>query len=102
MSTIENQYQIDGRLSYEQIENELRERDKAYAGRIVVLVKNGEAYRIERWSILNHNGIAEYAVHYHPVDLITNRDFTNVKHTRPARELFDGRFLLNPLSSPTT
>jgi len=62
-----------------------------YAGRFVVLNKNGDQSRISHFSILNHNGKAEYAVNYHPYSPARERDF-KIKHTRRAREFFDGRF----------
>lgn len=66
--------------------------NEEYAGRLVKHVKSQGIYRIERFSVLNKDGISEFAVNYHPYDENTQRDFNKVLHVRPASEFFDGRF----------
>lgn len=84
---------ISERLSHEEIKAKLRELDEQYSGKIVRHTKTNGLYRIWYFSVLNQNGTAEIAVNYHPYDL-TESDIFEVKFTRPAREFFDGRFVL--------
>ena len=83
---------IEKRLSFEELNAKLDEYNDMFAGRLVVLKKNGDHYRISHFSVLNHNGKAEYAVNYHPFNNGTKHDHVKIRHTRPAREFFDGRF----------
>ena len=83
---------IERRLSNKEIDEKLKELNDMYAGRLVVLNKNGDNYRITHFSILNHSGMAEYAVNYHPYCKVNERDYPTNKHTRSAREFFDGRY----------
>lgn len=87
-----NIWAIEKRLSFEELASKLDKYNDLYAGRLVILRKNGDHYRISHFSTLNENGKAEFAVNYHPYSPSQERDYHKIRHTRPAREFFDGRF----------
>lgn len=89
---MQQDWSIKKRLPSEEIEKNLARLNNNYSGKLVQLKFNGDNYRISHFSILSHNQTAEYAVNYHPYSPTQQRDFYNEKHTRPAREFFDGRF----------
>jgi hypothetical protein len=89
----ENPWAIKDRLSHEKLQAKLNAFNDEYAGRLVKHLASQGCYRISHFSVLNENSTAEYAVNYHPFDESLKRDYEKIKHTRPAREFFDGRFL---------
>ena len=88
-----NIWLIEERLSFKEIDSTLDEYNEKYAGRLVILKKDGAYYRITHFSILSRNGKAEYAINYHPFNNETKHDYVKIRHTRPAIEFFDGRFI---------
>ena len=88
-----NPWGITERLSHTDLQAKLNYFNDKYAGQLTKHVKSQGCYRIDNFSVLNMNGAAEYAVNYHPYDESTNKDYEKIKHTRPAREFFDGRFI---------
>lgn len=89
----ENQWLIHTRLPNKTLQAKLNEFDEEYARRLIRHVKLGGCYRISHFSVLNEKGTGQYAVNYHPFDETTKRDFPRIRHTRPAHEFFDGRFV---------
>ncbi|MFC0188446.1 hypothetical protein ACFFJY_09125 [Fictibacillus aquaticus] len=87
------EWAIKERLSHIKLQEKLNSLNGEFAGRLVKHVESEECYRISHFSVLNENSTAEYAVNYHPFDELLERDRVKIKHTRPAREFFDGRFI---------
>lgn len=92
MTVKTNIWRIDNRLFQEELIAKLDEYNDDYAGRIIVLGKNGEQYYISHFSVLNHNGLAEYAVNYHPFSPNQKQKYHKIINTIPASDFFDGRF----------
>ena len=88
-----NEWIIEERLSHDKLQAKLNVFNDEYAGRLAKHIKSQGCYRISHFSVLNKDGKAEYAVNYHPFDESLRRDYEKIKHTRPANEFFDGRFV---------
>lgn len=89
----ENPWEIKKRLPSYKIQAKLAALTDEYSGRLVKHLKSQGIYRITHFTVLNKEGMAEYAVNYHPYDENTKQDYERVKYTRPAKEFFDGRFI---------
>ena|SRR6185312_13810436 len=89
----EIEYEIFERLPENELRVKLYTLNKKYSGKLIEHIKSDKWYRISHLSILNHDGVAEYAVNYHPYHEDTGTDASDIKYTRPAREFFDGRFI---------
>lgn len=91
-TAIDKPWVLTEKLSHILLGAKLGAFNDAYSGRLVTHIESQGAYRIERFSVLNKDGISEFAVNYHPYDENTQRDYNEVLHVRPASEFFDGRF----------
>ena len=89
-----NKWEITERLSNKELQAKLTKFNDEFGGHLVRHINSQGAYRIDFFSVLNKNGKAEIAVNYHPYDENTQKDYPKVNHTRPAREFFDGRFMI--------
>lgn len=87
-----NEYLIKENKDLKELKYTLDEMNDLHAGTLVRHVKSGGVYRISHFSVLNHNGISELAVNYHPFIEDRGYDITSVRHTRSCQEFFDGRF----------
>lgn len=89
-----SKWEITERLSNKDLQNKLTKLNDEFGGHLVRHIKTQGAYRIDFFSVLNINSKAEIAVNYHPYDENIQKDYHKVNHTRPAREFFDGRFIV--------
>lgn len=83
---------IEKCFSFEELIVQLDEYNDVYTGRVVVSNESGDRYRIGHFGVLNYNGKAEYAVNYYPYSPVQERDLCKIRHIKPAKEFFDGRF----------
>lgn len=85
---------IPNRLSKEELKTKLFELNREYSGK-VFKHKNGETYFMSKFSVLNHKGIAEYAVIYYPINMVNIHVDYEMPFNRPATEFFEeGRYTL--------
>lgn len=79
-------YVLTERLQPEELREKLHNLNKGFSG-YKLRHKGGDWYQILGFSVLNHNGIAEYLVDY------VNVEHPDIPHRRPVSEFFDGRFV---------
>ncbi len=89
-----SKWEITERLTNKELQKKLTELNDEFSGHLVRHIKTQGAYRIDFFSVLNADNKSEISVNYHPYDESTQTDYRKVNHVRPAREFFDGRFMI--------
>ena len=87
-------YIIPEKMSDAELNKKLEDFNFKYGGDIVEHLKTGGLYFIDRFVVLNQNGVSEYAVSYRSYFPEQHPLLGNIRYTRPCHEFFDGRFII--------